>query len=640
MTAKKASRLLACTLLLVTFVLSCAPRQQVRVLIPESVFHEPPPAEAQALWKEAVAAREAGRLDAALAAFQRIAYFFPSNAIAPAAITAQGDIWLQVQNPKAARQAYETALKEFPQWRDAVTARLGILEARWHDGENRKKLIEEAQALWEATAPQPAWRQRLIRLLVGLHRDAGNVDGALFWLDKGYAAQPSPEDQKLLDHEALSLVLTLDGQTVERALQTYSSQRLVPFLLYRRIQWSPPERRRDALLKLMAQYPDHPVTLNVGEELRGTMAPLPAADPQKLGCMVPLSGPHSTHGRRLVKGVALALRHWEKLFHGSPARLVLADTQANPDVASSALNQLVQEERVLAVLGPLSPKSAEVILPMVNEKGIPVVSFTEKRQVTQQTPFLFHAFLDHQDMVGALVTYCRNTMKFNNFGVLYPEEPYGRALREIFVRKVKELGGKVVVDTSYPSGMTDFKGPLQVVAQHAPKGSGAEISETPLDALFIPDAAETIALIAPQLPYYNVVGVTLLGTNLWEEKSLLSAGGAYLEGALFPSAFRGDGPGISDPVQDAFARDYRETYGEEPDFLAAQAYTAALLTLAAREQVLKEGKPDRMRFRQWLLRVALPNGPLGPMRFAPDGHMERHYPILQIRGGAVVRVDR
>lgn len=633
-------RLFALLILCTSVPLGCAPRQQVRVIIPESVFHEPPPPEAQALWKQAVALREAGRLDDALAVFQRIAYFFPSNAIAPAALTAQGDIWLQAQNPNAARKAYEAALKEFPQWREAVTARIGLLSARWMDGENRKKLIEEAQSLWEATGPQPAWRQRLIRLLVGLNRDSGNLDAALSWLDKGYAAQPGPEDQKLLDHEAFSLALTLDGPSVDQALQASTSQRLVPFLLYRQIQLRPPQGRRDALLKLMSQYPQHPVTRKIEEELRGVMVPSGPADPNRLGCMVPLSGPHAPHGRRIVKGVALALRHWEKMYRGSPARLVLADTQANPDVTVNALNHLVNDEQVLAVLGPLSPRSAEAIMPLANEHGIPVISLTEKRQVSSQTPFLLHAFLDHQDMIGTLLTYCRNVLGYKNFGILYPEEPYGKALREIFIKKVQETGGTLVADVPYASGMTDFKGPIQALAQHAPKDSGSPGSESSLDALFIPDSAETIALIAPQLPYYNVVGVTLLGTNLWEEKSLLSAGGVYLEGALFPSAFHRDPSGITDPVQEAFLKDYRETYGEEPDFLAAQAYSAALLVLSAREQLLKEGQPDRLRLRQWLLRLDLPNGPLGPMRFAPDGHMERTYPILQITGGSLVRVDR
>lgn len=638
MISKNVLRLFSCVILCAALPLGCAPRQQVRVLIPEAVFHQPPPPEAQALWKQAIAFRDAGRLEDALATFQRIATFFPSNAIAPAAITAQGDLWLLAQNPRAARRAYEAALKEYPQWRDAVTARIGLIQARWYDGENRKRLIEEAQALWEATASQPASRQKLIRLLIGLNRDAGNPDGALFWLDKGYAAQPTGEDLKLLDQEASALVLTLDAPTIDRALNAYGAERLVPFLLYRRTQLAPPTGRRDALMRLMSQYPQHPVTRSIEEELRGVMGPLPPADPHRIGCMVPLSGPHSAHGRRVVKGLALALKHWEKMFRGSPARLILADTQANPDVAVNALNQLVKEEKVFAVLGPLSHKSAEAIMPLANEYGIPVISFTEKRRVSSPAPFLLHAFVDHQDMIGALLAYCRHVRGFQNFGVLYPEEPYGRALKDLFVQKVPELGGKVLVESSYPPGTTDFKGPLQALAQYAPKdyGGGAEAT---LDAVFIPDAAQTIALIAPQLPYYGVVGVTLLGTNLWEEKSLVSAGGVYLEGALFPSAFQRDASGTPDPVQEAFVKDYRETYAEDPDFLAAQAYSATLLVLQAREQVLKEGRPDRMRLRQWLLQLELPNGPLGPMRFAPDGHMERTYPILQITGGSLVRVD-
>lgn len=633
-------RLLACLILCASLPLGCVPRQQVRVLIPESVFHEPPPPEAQALWKQAVVLRDAGRLDDALATFQQIAYFFPSNAIAPAALTAQGDIWVQAQNPHAARKAYEAALREYPQWRDAMTARIGLLYARWEGGENRKKLIEEAQSLWDATASQPAWRQKLARLLAGLHRDAGNPDAALSWLDKGYAAQPGPEDLRLLDHEAFSLALTLDGPSLDRALQNIPSGRLLPFLLYRQIQLRPPQERRDALLKLMSQNPQHPVTRKIEEELRDFMGPAGPADPQRLGCMVPLSGQHAAYGRRAVKGVALALRHWEKLYRGSPTRLVLADTQANPDLAVSALNHLVQDEQVLAVIGPLSPRSAEAVMPLANEYGIPVISLTEKRQVSSQTPFLFHAFLDHQDMIGTLLSYCRDVLGYKNFGVLYPEEPYGRALREVFVTKVREKGGHLVVDVSYAPGITDFKGPIQAVAQRGRTDSGFRTEDSTLDALFIPDAAETIALIAPQLPYYDVVGVTLLGTNLWEEKSLISAGGVYLEGALLPSAFYRDPSGTADPVQEAFFKDYRETHGEDPDFLAAQAYSAALLVLGAREQLLKEGQPDRLRFRQWLLQLDLPNGPLGPMRFAPDGHMERTYPILQISGGALVRVDR
>ena len=35
------------------------------------------------------------------------------------------------------------------------------------------------------------------------------------------------------------------------------------------------------------------------------------------------------------------------------------------------------------------------------------------------------------------------------------------------------------------------------------------------------------------LNYYNVEGVTLLGTNIWNQPSLIKRGQKYVEGALF-----------------------------------------------------------------------------------------------------------
>ncbi len=106
------------------------------------------------------------------------------------------------------------------------------------------------------------------------------------------------------------------------------------------------------------------------------------------------------------------------------------------------------------------------------------------------------------------------------------------------------------------------------------------IDATPFDALFIPDQVSTVSLIAPQLPYNNIVGVTLLGTNLWSEPSLVQSGGVYVDHALFSTASSISRAPV--PSVQAFEKDYEALYHSSPSYLEAQAYDALTMLLQAR----------------------------------------------------------
>ncbi len=632
---------LAAVVMVLWSFLGCVPLQQrPTVLVPSEIFHADPPPEARTLWAEAEGLRRQGKLREAALAFDRIAQFFPNNAIAPRALTEEGRLWLALNDPKTAEKVFHQALTRFPQWRDQIQARIGLLQARWIRA-HKTRTLEEALALWDQTSSDPKARLELCLLLARMTADVNEPENALSWLAQGYRLSVPEKDKRRLDEAAFRIVDSLNEASVNRVISNVTDPRLLPFLAYRRAQFQSPAKRRDTLLALLAQYPEHPVARKIEESLEGAVVEAKPADPNRLGCLLPLTGKHGTFGRRILKGIALALEQWHQKHPANPVKLVIQDTEASPEKAETAFSSLVTEQGVLAVLGPLSPRCAETLMPLMNRWGVPVISFTEKRTVDADTPFLFHAFVDHRDMIRSLVTYCRNHRGFTRFAVLYPDERYGRALSRIFAEEVKNSGGTVLAQVPYAPRSTDFKGPISTLLKEAQRAAGVSVDESPIEALFIPDTAKTVALIAPQLPYYNVVGATLIGTNLWEETALISVGGVYVENALFPSAFyREEEPSFYGPRDVAdFAATYRKVYGEEPDYLAAQAYTAMLLALTARREAFFQGSPsDRVRFRQILLETSLEEGPLGPVRFAPDGHLVRDYPILQVTNGTLVRV--
>ena len=148
------------------------------------------------------------------------------------------------------------------------------------------------------------------------------------------------------------------------------------------------------------------------------------------------------------------------------------------------------------------------------------------------------------------------------------------------------------------------------------------------DAIFIPDSFERVALIAPQLAYHDVVGVRLLGTNLWNSPKLMEIAGEYVRGAVFPAGFfsRGGYEGTK-----KFVELYNSYFGHEPGFLAALGYDTVRLV----KEIVRKGNAD-IKTREDLHYVLTTtndfNGLHGAMFFDQNRVAKRDAILLTILG--------
>jgi ABC-type branched-subunit amino acid transport system substrate-binding protein len=272
---------------------------------------------------------------------------------------------------------------------------------------------------------------------------------------------------------------------------------------------------------------------------------------------------------------------------------------------------------------------------MANREGVPLLSLTQKDDGASNDTFVLHAFIDSGDLVNTLVRYCRDKLKFKRFACLYPDDRYGQKMAKIFAETVQKNGGQMLASSSYMEKSTDFTSSLKELLDIAKKNAPlAAIGATPFDALFIPDQVSTLSLIAPQLPYNNVVGVTLMGTNLWSEPTLVQAGGVYVDHALFATAFY---PQSTNPRAQAFEKEYQAQYNSTPSYLEAQAYDALTMLLAARSA--EGGAANRNGLFQDLVEEAKNfNGVTGNYGISQGGDLVREYSIFQVQNGSVVQV--
>jgi branched-chain amino acid transport system substrate-binding protein len=132
-----------------------------------------------------------------------------------------------------------------------------------------------------------------------------------------------------------------------------------------------------------------------------------------------------------------------------------------------------------------------------------------------------------------------------------------------------------------------------------------------------------------------VVGVTLLGTNLWGEGPIDEAGGVYEEQAIFATPFYADSQA---PRVRAFKERYQELYQSQPSYLAAQAYDALMLLLNARS-AMDPSSIDRYSLLQSLFQIHKFEGEARVYSFTPDGNLTRSYQILQVINGELVPVS-
>jgi len=626
---------------------NCATRpQQPAETRPTSKLNTATPAEAENLWRQGEKAQKAGNLTAAITSWERIIQKYPNYTIAAKSYYTLGGVYLGQGQAEKALQYFDYLIYTYPEWEGIGLVKLDRMRVLSMTG-RKKQALKEAMPLWDASKGSPGVQVGLSSLMAGIYGSEGDISTAFDWLTAGFGVAKTPEENKSLTQATVNLLNSADPNTIQRLLKKNQPDFMKVFLYYRLAQIDKPQGQSDAarqnLRELLSRNPTHPLAPEIQGGLREAPVPGPGpAEPatqvnaDRVGCLVPLNGPYAKYGDMVLKGLNLASEEWNETHPNQRVTLVIREAQTDSALTAKSLEKLVKEDAVLAVVGPLGAQSAKAVAPMANKWGMPLLALTQQDEQTEDSRFVFHVFLDNRQLVQTLVRYCKDKLGFARFAVLYPDDRYGQNLSKIFSEVVKESGGNLLASVPYKDKSTDFREPIEKLLNIARKNSPPTgIETTPFDVLFIPDQVQTVALIAPQLPYNNVVGVTLIGTNLWGEAPLVQAGGVYVERAIFATPFLADSG--KQNVR-TFREKFEAKYNARPSYLEAQAYDALMLFLQARSGFNYEVK-DRASLIRNLLQIRDFEGVTGTCSFNQRGELERDYMLLQVVNGQLVPLN-
>lgn len=367
-----------------------------------------------------------------------------------------------------------------------------------------------------------------------------------------------------------------------------------------------------------------------------------------IGCLLPLSGPYQPYGQRLLNGIELALNRFAEDPAAPEFKLLVRDTAGEETQARQGINELI-DARVAAIIGPVV--TAPKVAAEAQAAGIPLIGLTQKKELPQIGDYIFRNFMTPSLQAETLVRHAVEDLGYRRFAILYPQEPYGEKFLKAFWEQVIRFGGQVTGVEAYDPDQTDFAEPIKkLVGLHypipadlkayyyPPMADEAESADpepkkeeepqpiVDFEALFIPDAPQMAGLVIPQLAYYDIEHVQLMGTNLWHTPELIKIAPRFAQGAIMPDGFQLEAPRGK---LAEFVQTYQSVYLAPPDLLAATGHDTAMILFT----LLSDG---RIQFRS-SLRTALSTlrnfpGLTGRTSFDAQGEVQKPLFLLRVKG--------
>lgn len=412
--------------------------------------------------------------------------------------------------------------------------------------------------------------------------------------------------------------------------------------------------------------PSHPL-LPRAREMVADLTSITEVDPQVIGVLLPLSGKFAKFGRLCLNAITLAYSFLDDMKPNpnfANLRIVVRDSGETPESAVAKFEELVKDERAIAVIGPLLSKQFSAVAKKAQEYGVPLFSLSQKVEADLVGSNIFPVALSPKQQISYIVTHAIQNLGYKRFSILAPDDSFGTEYVNLFWNKVEELGGKIVGIETYEPKSTDFRREIKkLLGLEYLKARNLEMEDlkrradqfgstlkvkgklrqrylqafepkglVEFDALFIPDDPSAIGQIAPSLAVEDVNNIPLLGINTWNTSEIVQRAGRYLQKSIFVDGFLS---GNRNPRSLFFVETYMKHFHTIPGTIEAQAYDAAAILGSA----LSNGDvSSRSQLRQKLISLGKYQGVSGEFEISPEG-LSRSAHLLTIRGNSIVEVS-
>lgn len=343
-----------------------------------------------------------------------------------------------------------------------------------------------------------------------------------------------------------------------------------------------------------------------------SIVPAWAANPIKVGALLAVTGPASFLGAPEAKTLEMMVEEINAKggINGAKVELVIKDTGASPEKAISFAKQLIEEEKVFAIIGP-STSGETMAIKNIAEEGKTILISCAAAEVIVN-PVAKYVFKTPQMDKHAVIKIFQQMKKtgIRKIGVLSSNTGFGKAGKEQIEKLAPEHGITVAISEVYDKAATDLT--AEVTKINAAKVQGIiNWSIEPAQSICIKNARQ----VCSNIPVFQSHGFGNI--------NYVKTAGAAAEGVIFPAGRLLVADTLSDKnPQKAVLADYKKKYEakykEDVSTFGGHAYDAMKIL----EQALKAAGAgaDKEKVRSTIENMKGLVGTAGIFNFSPADH--------------------
>ncbi|MBA8822479.1 branched chain amino acid ABC transporter substrate-binding protein [Ochrobactrum sp. P6BS-III] len=338
-----------------------------------------------------------------------------------------------------------------------------------------------------------------------------------------------------------------------------------------------------------------------------------------IGAAGPLTNAESIFGVTWMNGMEIAIRQVNEAggIHGEKVVLQRDDDNADPKQGTLIAQKHCDNA---AMMGVVANFNSGVTIPssdVYHRCDLPQVTNASNPKVTQSGyKNLFRPIANDLSQGSAPADYAVKTLKAKAAAVVHDKQAFGQGVAEVFRDTFTKDGGKVTSFSGVTQTDVDFSALLTSIR-----------SENP-DVIYFGGVMPAVGLFVKQAREFGIKATIFAADSAFAPDFINGAGAENAEGAIV--SFQAP-PYDSSPELEAFAKSYKDAFGEDAGPYSAYGYVEASVILEAMKKL--PAPLSRKAISEEIAKTNLKTM-VGTVSFKPDGELNTPFIFLyKVEGG-------
>ena len=339
----------------------------------------------------------------------------------------------------------------------------------------------------------------------------------------------------------------------------------------------------------------------------------------KIGAVLALTGNNASYGQDTQNGINIALAELNK--DGKQIEIVIEDDKSTAEGAVSAFRRIIDIEKLPIAIGFVSSNGILAVAPIAeSSKVVALSTLAGSDDVKNAGDYVFRIREKSATHGEKMADYAKNILGAGKIALYYANAANGISYADAFKKRFEEIGGKIVYEGKYLEKSNDFRSELSKIKALLP------------DAIYLAGVGPDMGQILVQADELGIKTKWMASAGA-ENPKLVEIAKEKAEGLIFTTpAFN---PNEDSDLVRKFTESYKQKYGVDPSFAAANGYDGLMLVY----DVIKKYGYSSEKIKEGLYATKDYSGVGGPFSFDGFGEVEKAIMFKVVKDGKFIKAE-